>query len=37
MSYENLHLFEKLAGHGYIVACITSVGRYPGNMSMNIG
>jgi pimeloyl-ACP methyl ester carboxylesterase len=36
MSYENLHLFEKLAGHGYIVACITSVGRYPGNMSMNM-
>lgn len=33
MSYENLDLFEWLAGHGYIVACITSVGRYPGNMS----
>ena len=33
MSYENLNLFEWLAGHGYIVACITSVGRYPGNMS----
>ncbi len=36
MSYENLRLFEKLAGHGYIVACITSVGRYPGNMSTNM-
>ena len=34
MSYENLNLFEWLAGHGYIVACITSVGQYPGNMSM---
>jgi CarboxypepD_reg-like domain/Dienelactone hydrolase family len=33
MSYENLQLFEFLAAHGYIVACITSVGRYPGNMS----
>ncbi len=35
MSYENLNLFEWLAGHGYVVACITSVGRYPGNMSIN--
>jgi len=34
MSYENVYLFEWLASHGYIVACITSVGRYPGNMSM---
>ena len=33
MSYENISLFEKLAAHGYVVACITSVGRYPGNMS----
>ena len=33
MSYENISLFEMLAAHGYIVACITSVGRYPGNMS----
>ncbi len=36
MSYENLHLFEKLAAHGYIVTCVTSVGRYPGNMSTNM-
>lgn len=33
MSYENIVLFEFLAAHGYTVACITSVGRYPGNMS----
>ena len=33
ISYENLGLFEFLASQGYIVACITSVGRYPGNMS----
>jgi hypothetical protein len=37
MSYENLHLFELLAAHGYMVACITSVGRYPGNMSTKPG
>jgi predicted dienelactone hydrolase len=36
ISYENLGLFEFLAAHGYIVACITSVGRYPGNMSTKI-
>ena len=35
MSYENINLFEWLAGQGYVVACITSVGRYPGNMSTN--
>lgn len=34
MSFENINLFENLASHGYIVACITSVGSYPGNMSM---
>ena len=33
MSYENISLFEKLAANGYVVASITSVGRYPGNMS----
>jgi CarboxypepD_reg-like domain/X-Pro dipeptidyl-peptidase (S15 family) len=33
MSYENINLFENLATQGYVVACITSVGRYPGNMS----
>ncbi|MEP6465012.1 MAG: carboxypeptidase-like regulatory domain-containing protein [Parafilimonas sp.] len=33
MSYENIPLFEQLASNGFIVACITSVGRYPGNMT----
>jgi pimeloyl-ACP methyl ester carboxylesterase len=33
ISFENLKLFETLASHGYLVASITSVGRYPGNMS----
>ncbi len=33
ISFENLGLFEFLASHGYIVVCITSVGRYPGNMT----
>jgi hypothetical protein len=32
MSYENIRLFEFLAGQGYVVASISSVGRYPGNM-----
>ncbi len=34
MSFENINLFEYLSSHGYIVACISSVGGYPGNMSM---
>src|SRR5262249_7096193 len=33
MCYENIALFESLAARGYIVASITSVGRYPGNMT----
>jgi pimeloyl-ACP methyl ester carboxylesterase len=33
MSFENVPLFETLASHGYLVVSITSVGRYPGNMS----
>ncbi len=33
MSYENIPLFEQLANNGFVVACITSVGRYPGNMT----
>ncbi len=36
MSYENIALFEFLASQGYLVACITSVGRYPGNMSTQV-
>ncbi|HEY4064199.1 MAG TPA: carboxypeptidase-like regulatory domain-containing protein [Puia sp.] len=34
MCYENTRLFEALAHRGYIIASITSVGRYPGNMTM---
>lgn len=33
MCYENTRLFEILARRGYIIACITSVGRYPGDMT----
>jgi len=33
MCYENTRLFEVLARRGYIIASVTSVGRYPGNMS----
>jgi hypothetical protein len=33
MSFENVPLFEKLATNGFVVAVITSVGRYPGNMT----
>ena len=36
MSFENINLFEFLAEHGYIVASITSVGRYPGNMQEDL-
>lgn len=37
MSYENVPLFEHLAANGFVVACITSVGRYPGNMTTKPG
>jgi len=37
MSYENVPLFEKLAKDGFIVASITSVGRYPGDMTTKPG
>ncbi|WP_426668958.1 carboxypeptidase-like regulatory domain-containing protein [Mucilaginibacter sp. McL0603] len=33
MSYENVPLFETLASNGYIVISISSIGRYPGNMT----
>lgn len=33
MSYENVQLFERLAGLGYCVVSVSSVGRYPGNMT----
>lgn len=33
MSYENYVLFEELAKKGFIVVSISSIGRFPGNMS----
>ena len=36
MSYENYLLFENLAKQGFVVASVSSVGRYPGNMTMDI-
>ena len=36
MSYENYKLFESLAKNGFVVAAISSIGRYPGNMTMEI-
>jgi dienelactone hydrolase len=34
MSYENFSLFEKLTAAGYVVVSISSIGRYPGDMTM---
>ncbi|RAW01838.1 hypothetical protein DQQ10_09345 [Pseudochryseolinea flava] len=34
MSYENYLLLELLAKKGFIVASVSSIGRYPGNMTM---
>jgi len=34
MGYENYLLFESLVRQGYIVACVNSIGRYPGDMTM---
>jgi hypothetical protein len=34
MSYENFSLFEALAKHGFAVASISSIGRFPGDMTM---
>jgi hypothetical protein len=34
MSYENFSLFEVLAKNGFVVASISSIGRYPGDMTM---
>ena len=34
MGYENYLLFELLASQGYIIACVNSIGRYPGDMTM---
>jgi hypothetical protein len=35
MSYENYLLFESLAQKGFAVASVSSIGRYPGNMTMD--
>lgn len=34
MSYENFLLFEELAKKGFVVVSISSIGRYPGDMTM---
>lgn len=34
MSYENYLLFESLAKKGFVVASVSSIGRFPGNMTM---
>ena len=34
MSYENFSLFEELARKGFVVASISSIGRFPGDMTM---
>ena len=34
MGYENYLLFESLARQGYVVASVSSIGRYPGEMTM---
>jgi hypothetical protein len=34
MSYENFSLFEELAMKGFVVVSISSIGRYPGDMTM---
>ena len=34
MSYENYTLFEDLARKGFVVASISSIGRFPGDMTM---
>jgi hypothetical protein len=34
MSYENFSLFESLAKKGFIVVSVSSIGRFPGDMTM---
>lgn len=36
MSYENYLLFESLAKKGFVVASVSSIGRFPGNMTMEL-
>ena len=35
MSYENYLLFESLVKRGFVVASVSSIGRYPGNMTLD--
>lgn len=37
MCYENFALFEVLARNGYVVVTISSIGSYPGDMTMKNG
>jgi hypothetical protein len=34
MSYENFTLFEELAKKGFVVLAVSSIGRFPGDMTM---
>jgi hypothetical protein len=34
MSYENYALFEQFAERGFVVVSVSSIGRYPGDMTM---
>ena len=34
MSYENFTLFEELASKGFVVMSVSSIGRFPGDMTM---
>lgn len=36
MSFENHLLFERLVKRGFVVAAVSSIGRYPGNMTMDV-
>jgi hypothetical protein len=36
MSYENYILFESLVKKGFVVASVSSIGRFPGNMTMEL-
>ena len=36
MSYENYQLFESLVKKGFVVASVSSIGRFPGNMTMEL-
>jgi len=36
MGFENFKLLENLAKNGYVIVAISSIGRYPGDMTNNI-